>query len=304
MTCIRCSRDSIVDLSYGGGRLCGDCFTRLFEKRVKKTIRKNRLLSGDDKLLVALSGGKDSLTVLKILHEIVEPNPNTSIEALTVDEGIGGCSSDRLSASQRVCGDLSIPHHVVSFMDYFGFTLDEFLENDGLAANPCTYCGVLRRRIVNNKARELGSTKVVTGHNLDDEVQAALMNFARGEVERIARLGPRVGVVDIEGFVPRIKPLREVLEDEIRLYARLNEFPVAESGCPHNKGAYRKSMAEVIDLLEERHSGSKYQMLASVDKLSAYLAGSIPGEAVGSCSVCGEPASGKKCRVCLILEGS
>jgi uncharacterized protein (TIGR00269 family) len=190
----------------------------------------------------------------------------------------------------------------VSFKEFYGFKLDDFLKGEDLESNPCTYCGVLRRRLINSKARELGFTKVVTGHNLDDEIQAALMNFVRGEVERIARLGGKVGVLDIPGFVPRIKPLRECLESEVELYSRLMKLPVAKSKCPYNKEAYRKSMADTINRMDDKHPGSKYQMLRSVDKLVEYLKKSIPKNGLNRCVVCGEPTSQEKCKVCIILD--
>lgn len=300
--CYRCRGKAVIDIQYGEGSLCRDCFIRLFEKRVKRTVRKNRLLAGDDRILVGLSGGKDSMTALKILNEIVGRNPNTEIAALTVDEGISEVSGERIGCAKKLCGELGIEHRIIKFRDFYGFELDAFLENDSLESNPCTYCGVLRRRLINTKARQWGFTKVVTGHNLDDEVQAALMNFVRGEVERIARLGGRVGVMSIEGFVPRIKPLRDCLEDEVKLYSELMGFEVASTECPYSRAAFRKSMAGVIDGLEVRHPGSKYQMLRSVDKLVEYMRDAVPKEGVTPCVSCGEPSSGDKCKVCLILE--
>jgi len=302
MKCVKCGAKSIINLSYGGGELCRNCFTRLFEKRVKKTIRTNKLLAGDDRVLVALSGGKDSAVALSIISSILGRNPKCEVAAITVDEGISGCSRNRLEVSERLSRMFGVEHHVFTFKDFFGFTLDEFLENPGVESNPCTYCGVLRRRLINTMARELDFTKVATGHNLDDEVQAALMNFCRGEVERIARLGGKVGVTEIAGFVPRIKPLREVLEEEVLLYARLKKLPLASGICPYSRDAYRKSMKRVVDELDARHGGTKYQMLRSVDKLSEYLKSCVPKDGVGVCGVCGEPCSGKKCKVCLILK--
>ena len=105
---------------------------------------------------------------------------------------------------------------------------------------PCTYCGVGRRWVLNRKARELGATKLAVGHNLDDEVQSVLLNYMRGDLPRASRMGP---VTDWsrrkkfgEKFVPRIKPLRELPEKEIALYVLLKGYDIKWDECPYASG--------------------------------------------------------------------
>jgi uncharacterized protein (TIGR00269 family) len=302
MKCRRCGSKSAVYLKYSDQHLCENCFTRLFERRVRRTIRANRLLPQGGTVGVAVSGGKDSMTVLKILVHLTAKNPELKVVALIVDEGIRG-KKKAFKTAINYCSDLGVDYTMYSFKEEYGFTLDGLMRRvrgDGVLA--CTYCGVLRRRVLNNKAFELGVSRIATGHNLDDEVQSSLMNFIRGDFDRIVRMGPLTGVVGEERFVPRIKPLREVLELEVGLYARFNKIPVASFDCPHARGALRRSTRSLLNEFEGKHPGSKHQLLKSTDKLIEMLRPRYSGGRMNYCVLCGEPASGRRCRVCELLE--
>jgi uncharacterized protein (TIGR00269 family) len=171
---------------------------------------------------------------------------------------------------------------------------------DGVLA--CSICGVLKRRVMNDYAKGVGATKVATGHNLDDEIQTAFMNIVRGDLQRMARLGFEVGVTRCKGFIPRIKILRECPEDEIRLYADLMKIPYAKNRCPYAKSAYRTTYRELLNRLEEKHPGSKYQMLRSVDEFAGIMRQLLRGQKPDTCLTCGEPSSGSKCKTCQLLE--
>ena len=112
-------------------------------------------------------------------------------------------------------------HHVAKFKDVVDLTMDEVSSLLG-HRTPCAYCGVFRRKCMNLKAREIGADVLATGHNLDDAAQAILMNFTRGDVERLARMGPHEKVQP--GLVPRIMPLRQIPEKEVYLYALLRDI--------------------------------------------------------------------------------
>ncbi len=298
MRCFRCTRKGVVELRYSGHWLCKKHFLELFEKRVKKTVRQNRLLGKNDTVLVGLSGGKDSLTALKMLNDIISRNPKQKLVALSVDEGIR-CKS--LRKAVKYCGINGIEHHLTSFKEHFGFTIDDVMKDaDGVLA--CSICGVLKRRVLNDHAKKLKADKVATGHNLDDEIQGGFMNIVRGDLQRMARLGPEVGVSRHKGFVPRIKPLRECPEEEVKYYADFMELPYTRIRCPYSKSSFRTTAKELLNELEERHPGSKYQMLRSMDEFSAVMKERQRRQKPGACVICGEPASGKKCKVCLLLE--
>ncbi len=270
-----------------------------FENRVRKTIRVNRLLTPTDKTAVALSGGKDSSVVLYLLKKFSRMAPRSELIAISIDPGIKGLT---LEYAKRICKELEIPQYIYSFKDEFGFTFDGIVQKLKKLENPapaCSYCGVLRRRLLNEKARELGATKIATGHNLDDEIQTGLMNFIRGDLDRMARMGAISGVIKDEKFVPRIKPLRECPENEVKLYAELRGLKFGSRRCPYSKDAFRGTIRSVIDNIEEKHPGSKFQILRSIDRLVPILRERFSGK-INRCKICGELTSEEVCKVCEI----
>jgi uncharacterized protein (TIGR00269 family) len=298
--CAHCGRKAVFELRYSGIWICRKHFIELFERRVKKTIRQNRLLSKGDFILVGLSGGKDSMTVLKILSDIVLPVPGMRIMAVTIDEGIRGKSLKRCIG---YCRKIGVEHRMLAFKERYGLNIDDVMDKvkaDGVLA--CSVCGVLKRRVFNDFAKEAGATKVATGHNLDDEIQAAFMNIVRGDLQRMARLGSEVGASRHKAFVPRIKILRECPEEEVRLYADLMKLPYSRKRCPYSRTSYRTSAKNLLNALEAGHAGSKYQMLRSVDGFAAIMRERTGGEAPKECEKCGEPSSGDVCKACTILE--
>jgi uncharacterized protein (TIGR00269 family) len=276
----------------------------MMENRVRKNIRANRLLGSLDRTAVALSGGKDSAVTLHILKVLHAKAPRSELSAITIDQGIKG-TEDGLKAAKELCKRLEVEHHTFSFRKEYGIGMDALMKKVKKIDNStpaCSFCGVLRRNLLNEKARELGLTKVATGHNLDDEAQSSLMNYLHGDVERLSRMGPKVGVIRDPAFVPRIKPLRDCPEDEVLKYAKLQNIPFSPSRCPYSKEAFRDTVRKALGDIEKRHPGTKFQLLNSTDHLIPLLRKSIVVGTLTHCSGCGEITSGELCRVCQIRK--
>ena len=195
LVCSACkTREAFFYRQYSGERLCKRCFTESIEAKVRQTITRYHMLSFDDHLAVAVSGGKDSLSILHILAKLKRSRPKTTLTAVTVDEGIKGYRDEALEIAAKNCKQLEIPHHVVSFKELYGFTLDEMIckarEKGHTILTACAYCGVLRRKAINTGARQVKANKIATGHTLDDEVQTVLMNIFRGDIARLAKEKP------------------------------------------------------------------------------------------------------------------
>jgi uncharacterized protein (TIGR00269 family) len=306
MNCSRCKRGGIVELPYVNQSLCKDCFVKFFEKRVRRTIRRYGLLEPEDMVAVALSGGKDSMTCLTILNDLSKKAPKSELFAIMIDEGSPGYRDKLIKNAAGYCEKIGVPYHIFSFKEELGYTIVEIMKrakNLENAMPACSYCGVFRRQLLNQKARELGATKVVTGHNLDDECQTALMNFVRGDAYRIARAGAVVGAIKNEKFVSRIKPLRETPEAEVKLYTQIKHIPTAYGECPFNTEAYRVTMKKVILDLEKKYPGTRYQILGSVDELVPILRKHYTGgKGPNVCRNCGELSSGEECKFCLMRK--
>lgn len=294
MKCQRCSKSAIVFQKYSNAHLCKVHFIHDVERKIKRDIRKFKMIERNDRIAVALSGGKDSIALLYILHKLFQNRPDLELLAITIDEGIEGYRNRTLDIAVKLTGELGIGHTVRSFKDEFGVTLDGLTMKKEHAA--CTLCGVLRKNLLNKAARELGAIKLATGHNLDDEAQTILMNYMRGDVDRMKRLS---AATVQPGMVMRIKPLRSIPEKEVALYALLNNLPVSTDECPYAGEALRNEIREMINNYEVKHPGTKYSLLGGFDAISEALRPAC--KQVVQCSRCGEPSSEAVCKTCRLL---
>lgn len=290
MKCTRCSEKAV----FLHPTLCKKHFCQHVEKKVDGTIKKWKLITKKDKIVVGVSGGKDSLTLLSLLQK-----HNKNLLALCIDEGIAGYREHTVRDMKKFCVQYSIPYKIISYKTEFGLTLDEMLAK--LKEKPCTVCGTFRRYLLNKKAREFGATKLATGHNMDDEAQAVLMNVFRHQFDILPRLGPLTGVVQDSYFIPRIKPLYEVTEKETAAYAFLQGFSIQFTECPHSVHAYRGEVGEFLNNLEKEHRGTKKRVLRWFLKQLPALKKTGIKAPVQHCVSCHEPCMQKICKACSYL---
>ena len=296
--CSKCDQEAVTFIRYNGSHLCPGHFREYVERRVKKELRGQVDLKDTKKIAVAASGGKDSLAALLLVHDIVGERRDIEIHAITVNEGIEGYRPEAMEKVRALCRQLNISHHVISFQEELGLDMDGISDLLG-ERTPCAYCGVFRRRCMNKVARDIGADVLATGHNLDDMAQAVLMNFTRGDVERLARLGPHVKVQP--GLVPRIHPLRQIPEKEVYLYALLRGVDFHESTCPYWEAALRNEYRDIIDSMEARSPGTKHSILSSYDAIRPMLRERYPQSDLERCS-CGEPSPSGRCMACAMLD--
>jgi uncharacterized protein (TIGR00269 family) len=255
------------------------------------------MIEKNDRIAVALSGGKDSVALLHILVNLYGHRRDLEFVAITVDEGIKGYRQETVDISRKITSELGVEHIIASFQEHYGMSLDEMVERGD--KKPCTYCGVLRKHLLNRASREAGATKLATGHNLDDETQTILLNFLQGDVERLARLIPqRVQ----EGLILRIKPLREIYEREVVTYNILNELPLALDECPYSHFPVRAMVRDFIYEFEEKYPGRKFSIMRSFERLIPCFKHEFPQKDLNRCRICGEPSSREVCQACTLLE--
>lgn len=297
--CDKCRNRSVAFIRYSGAHLCKEHFSDFVERRVKHEFRRQVDLASDERIAIAVSGGKDSTVALHLVNKILGKRRNLEIAAITVDEGIKGYRESSLPIVADYCHELGIEHIVVSFEDMFGTTMDEIAKTHR-AISTCSYCGVLRRAAMNRAAKEWNATHLATGLNLDDSAQSIIMNISRGEVERLARLGPHRRVQP--GLVPRLQPLRMIPESETTLYAIVNELRFHDLECPYAPEALRNTYRRVIVELEDEYPGTRHAILRSYDELLPALEKMYPFAGLRKCG-CGEPTLGETCKACELLDG-
>ena len=304
MKCSKCKNKAVYHRKYEGTYLCKKHFLESVEDKVRRTIRKGRMIERGDKIAFALSGGKDSSSALFMLHKLFGKMKDLEFFAISVDEGIPGYRDESLKIAKSLCKKLRVKHHVFSFESELGKPLSEKVKEinrkgeESWEGTACTYCGLARRWLLNKKARELGASKIAFGMNLDDEIQGIVMDYIRGDLARLSRMGGEP-VVKSELFVPRIKPFREIPEKEIGLYAFLSGLEIQENECPYIEGP-RFRVRDFLNDLEAESPGTKFSVLNTFERLLPSVREIVKkgGVDLVRCANCGEPSSQRVCKTC------
>jgi uncharacterized protein (TIGR00269 family) len=290
-----CGNEAFYHQRYSNKWLCKECFKRDVERRVKKVLGRD-IIRNNIKIGIGISGGKDSLVMVYILKKLFRHIPNAKLICFFVDEGIKGFRDKAKTYIEEFCEEHDLELKIIRFEDEIGYTLDEIIKNDYLSkldiGKPCSFCGVVRRYLLNKYALKEGCDYLAIGHNLDDFCQTILMNYVEGNIKNIIQFGKEF---EGEGFVKRIKPLKLIPEDEVRLYAEINNIKYQREPCPYSSLSYRHRMKRVIEILEEEKPGTKFSILRGYEKLLKYL---DVKEEIRRCKICGFPSSGDLCKVC------
>jgi cytoplasmic tRNA 2-thiolation protein 1 len=293
--CTKCGSDAFYSRRYSGEVLCQSCFRTSIVDKTKRTVAKYQMLKRGDRVGVAVSGGKDSLSLLEVLHSLSR-SKGYELVSLTVDEGVKGYREESIEHADWLAKKLGIEQVVVSYKDLYGFDLDSALDwADERDVSSCSMCGIFRRRAIDEAADRAGVGVIATGHNLDDFVQTFMMNLMHGDVDRLGWLDPKI--VDSDFPVRRVKPFLEIYEEEIALYAHLSGLPLQSRSCPYMHEALRSDVRDYLNEMETKHPGMKNVLLnASVQVSSRLSASGGPGTI--PCASCGKPSSGGTCNVC------
>ena len=293
--CTRCGGPAFFTRKYSGETLCSNCFKDSIVEKTRRTISRYKMLGPDDRIAVAVSGGKDSLSLLKVVSGLYARRKNPVV-AISVDEGVAGYRDEALDHARSLAKELDVEHTIVSYKEMFGFSLDEALDWKGeREVSSCSFCGVFRRRAIDEAAARAGATVVATAHNLDDYVQTFLMNLMHGDVARLGWLDP--AYADDTFPIRRVKPFMEIYEEEVALYAFQTGVPFQSVSCPYMHEGLRSEVRDYLNMMEANHPGIKNVLLRSSLDVIARFSGSSGKEAV-PCARCGKPSSNGLCNVC------
>ncbi len=284
MKCKKCGRKAVVNLKAYGISLCEKCYPEFYKNLVKRSIKRFRILNQHERVLVAVSGGKDSSAMAAVLKEL-----GYDIELLYIDLGIG----DYSKVSEKVVKDLSknlgVKLNVVRLRDY-GFTVDDVARR--MRRKTCSACGTAKRYIMNRFARENSFEVVATGHTAEDVVSFYIKNVAGGTKVWAEKLMPRNDPFD-EKIVARAKPLFEMSEKENMLYVLIETIPYTPMECPH---APEPEWKEIVYEIERRKPGFVKNFVRGLVRPAEEF------EEIRYCKICGEVASGEICAFCRLKE--
>lgn len=279
MKCSKCDVQAVTD----SPPLCREHFISDFESRVKKTIKEFKLLSKKDRICVAASGGKDSTALLHILKKF-----GYNVEALALDEGIKGYRDGTLIFLRKYCKANNIPLKIFSYKDEVGKTVDELSKNYRPA---CNVCGTFRRHLLEKYSE--GYDKIATGHNLDDESQAVLMNILKAQTKLYHRQGPITS--KIRGFTQKVKPFYFIKEKDVMIYTFLLNLNTDFEECPYAPESFRSHVRDLLNEEESKNPGTKLNI---VNKYLSTRHESDSVTTIARCSVCGLPSGSEICKAC------
>ena len=304
MKCKVCKGHAVVDVRRHNAAFCKDHFMDHVRNQVARTIKHFKMFGPDDRLLVAVSGGKDSLAIWDILIDL-----GYDATGFYLDLGIGSYSDRSKEAAVAFADAKDAKLIVRSLQEEHGFTVPELSRLTGRV--PCSGCGLNKRYEFNRAALEEGFDILVTGHNLDDEVATLFGNVLHWNTDMLGRQGPVLEerLVDHEGtqrtvLVKKVKPLVRVAERETAAYALLAGIDYIVEECPMVEGNTQHRYKEAITMIEEASPGTKSQMyFGFLDRVSHRFAQDTGEATLTSCSECGalttQPEEGRAvCAFC------
>ncbi|MEM2673910.1 MAG: ATP-binding protein [Candidatus Bathyarchaeia archaeon] len=297
--CKRCkTKTAEVYLAHSDLNLCPDCFLLLTERRVKHTIDVYKMLSKDDRIGVAVSGGKDSSSLAYILSSLFK---KIDITLIYIDLGIPEYSQHCLEKVETLAKMLDRELIIYSLEGELGFRIGDFKQTI-YGRKMCSACGTIKRYLFNKIAYDLGLTKIATGHNLDDTVEALLNFYIEGNVEAMLRLKPYLPRTH-QKFVSKIKPLIELTDFECLLYAEYRSLPIRTVECKFSMGSRMQKRKELLNMIVEKIPNFKHSLINSHFKRilpALELALSNREVKIYECPTCGMPTSleGMPCHFC------
>jgi tRNA(Ile)-lysidine synthase TilS/MesJ len=288
MKCKVCRGHAVVDVRRHNAAFCSEHFIKHIHDQVARTIKEFKMFGPEDRLLIAVSGGKDSLAVWDVLLDL-----GYEATGFYLDLGIGGYSRRSKDAAIGFADRRDAKLIVRSLSEEHGYTVPELAKLTQRA--PCSGCGLNKRYEFNRAALEEGFDILVTGHNLDDEVATLFGNVLHWNIDMLARQAPVLeerlfgeGMSVRTVMVKKVKPLVRVAEREMAAYALLRGIDYIVEECPMVEGNTQHRYKEAITLIEEASPGTKQQMYFGFLTRAAHRFAGEPRDAeLAACTECG-----------------
>lgn len=292
MKCRVCRGPAIIDLPRHNANFCVEHFVQLCLRQVSKAIEDFDMIAPSDKVLVAVSGGKDSLAVWDLLCEL-----GFDAAGLYVGLGIGEYSDLSMQYAQNFATNKGVTLHTVKLRDEFSFDVPTAAKVTGRV--PCSACGMSKRHVFDRFALDHGYDVLVTGHNLDDEVAVLFGNTLRWDIDYLARQLPILQARP--GFPKKVKPLIRLTEREMAAWCVVRGIDYIIDECPLAAGNKHLAYKDVMNQVEERSPGTKASFYLGFLENMAPLLRDRHAEgiaSVGTCPRCGSPTGSETSDLC------
>lgn len=294
--CRVCKEPAIIDLPRHNAHFCADHFLELCRRQVVKAIEKFDMVSKEDRILVAVSGGKDSLAVWDILLDL-----GYQADGLYIGLGIGDYSETSAEYARAFAAERNLKLIEVSLRNDYGYDVPTAAK--ATKRVPCSACGISKRHLFDKAALDGGYNVLVTGHNMDDEAAVLFGNTLRWDIEYLARQSPVLPARN--GFPKKVKPLIRLTEREMAAWCIVRGIDYLVDECPMALGNKHIAYKEALNAIEQQSPGSKAAFyLNFLDNMSPLLAGGTAAatDSLLSCVSCGAPTTGDLCAFCRVAD--
>ncbi len=251
MKCKLCGRPAVINMRQHHLALCSDHFLQWVPKQTARAIEKYRMFGPEERILLAVSGGKDSLALWDVLLGL-----GYRVDGLYINLGIRNGYSDASQAKVEAFAGRRAEANlrVIDVAREYGASITDLLRLNR-QRKACSLCGLVKRHIMNEAASRGGYAAIATGHNLDDEVATLLQNTLHWSVGYLARQGPVLPASP--GLARKVKPFCRLRERETAAYALVRGIDYMQDECPHATGAVTFLHKEVLNRLDVRSRGTK-----------------------------------------------
>ncbi len=300
MKCRVCSGRIVIELRQHNAAFCAEHFMAFCRRQVERAIDKFSMFEPGDRVLVAVSGGKDSLALWDILVEL-----GYAADGLVIGLGIDDYSEQSTAFARDFADQRGLTLHYHSLQDEHGFTVPSAAE--ATKRVPCSSCGLSKRHIFDSVALDHGYDVVVTGHNLDDEAAVLFGNVSRWQRDYLARQHPVLPAAN--GFPRKAKPLVRLGEREMAAYCVLNNIDYVVDECPMAAGNKHLEYKDLLNTMEVASPGAKHAFyFGFLDRAAELFSAAVeaksgrPDENISPCVVCGSPSTNEVCSFCKLVE--
>jgi tRNA-5-methyluridine54 2-sulfurtransferase len=292
--CRKCGGAAVLELRRHNAAFCADDFQAFFRNQVREAIRKHRMFTAEEPVLVAVSGGKDSLALWDVL---IEEGYRTT--GLYLDLGIFDYSVESRAKCEKFATARGVPLIVKRVEEEVGAPVPVIKQVT--RRPPCSGCGLSKRYLMNRVALDEGLPVVATGHNLDDEAATLFGSVMHWQMDALPRQSPALPATHAK-LVRRVKPLYRLSERETAAYAFLRRIDYIVEECPFAVGATSIAHKEILNRMEDASPGAKHNFLFGfLDKARVAFERAEP-VALNECARCGQVTTGTLCAFCKLAD--
>jgi uncharacterized protein (TIGR00269 family) len=292
--CTKCKGSAILELRRHNAAFCAPDFVAFFKNQVREAIRKYHMFSRDERVLVAVSGGKDSLALWDVL---IDDGYDTT--GLYLDLGIFEYSVESKARCEAFATSRGVPLVISRVADEVGAPVPVIKQVT--RRPPCSGCGLSKRYLMNKAAQDHGIPVVATGHNLDDEAATLFGSVMHWQTDALPRQSPALASTHPK-LVRRVKPLYRLSERETAAYAFVRKIDYIVEECPFAKGATSIAHKETLNRMEEASPGAKHNFLFGFFEKARPAFERADGVTFNECTRCGQVTSGTVCAFCKLSD--